>query len=552
MFEEEIIVIEDDDEDEEIPTIEEAEELVYPALQEKEVTPSGEIQEIIPDDGVYGLSKVTVDKINLQNKTVIPSKNEQVIIADNEFSGLDNVTISGDDNLIPQNIAENKEIFGVTGTAKVEIEETFDLSTIDPYGIEQILVNDNYNNGQYSNAVILLLYDTNNSIKLKGAVAYKTSDGQFYTSNYNTEVTHNWDKSKDVENSEGDKVRWLILYNPNTGLYNSNRYDDVIATIWSNCLSVNRYGSNYLNSKIRNVKYIKFINCSGDTNFSSAFRDLPLLKQIDGLENVKFNSSGINYMCLGDYSLIKPIKFSEESKNVKVYDGGAGAYATCYSLSTPPDFNDFNNPDNQSDTITTAICSYTKIKKIGVVDLSNFKSTLSYLFSYNSELESVEELNLKNASETTYCLYDCKKLKRIKKLDISNSKDVSNFFSGDYLLEEIPYIDTSKVQKFNNFATNNYSLKVIKNLDFTSCISASNMVSRCYSLMEIENISNINVALSFSDCTLLSHETLIKILNALVDLTGQTSKTLTLGAANKAKLTNEELQIAINKNWSVN
>jgi hypothetical protein len=39
--------------------------------------------------------------------------------------------------------------------------------------------------------------------------------------------------------------------------------------------------------------------------------------------------------------------------------------------------------------------------------------------------------------------------------------------------------------------------------------------------------------------------------NALKDLSGAGAKVLTLGAGNLAKCTQEELDIALNKNWSL-
>lgn len=91
---------------------------VYPTLQEKTVVPTNEVQEVTPDEGIYGLSKVTVDKVNLQNKTVTPSSSEQIVKADSEYNGLNEVVVNGDDNLISENIVEGKTIFGVDGTAK--------------------------------------------------------------------------------------------------------------------------------------------------------------------------------------------------------------------------------------------------------------------------------------------------------------------------------------------------------------------------------------------------------------------------------------------------
>ena len=41
------------------------------------------------------------------------------------------------------------------------------------------------------------------------------------------------------------------------------------------------------------------------------------------------------------------------------------------------------------------------------------------------------------------------------------------------------------------------------------------------------------------------------VINGLADLTGQTAQTLTLGATLMAKLTEEDIAIAVNKNWTL-
>ena len=57
---------------------------------------------------------------------------------------------------------------------------------------------------------------------------------------------------------------------------------------------------------------------------------------------------------------------------------------------------------------------------------------------------------------------------------------------------------------------------------------------------------------NFQWCTKLTHDSLMSIINALKDLSGSsTTKTLTLGTANLAKLTDAEKAIATEKGWTL-
>ena len=61
------------------------------------------------------------------------------------------------------------------------------------------------------------------------------------------------------------------------------------------------------------------------------------------------------------------------------------------------------------------------------------------------------------------------------------------------------------------------------------------------------NCNNLNL----SSSTLYTRETILQWLNALADRTGQTAYKLTIGATNLAKLTEEDILIATNKNWTL-
>lgn len=79
-------------------------------LQKKTVTPTTEQQEVVADEGYTGLEKVTVEGIAENNLEITPSSEAQ------NFDGIyTNVAVSGDENLIPDNIKKGTSIFGIEG-----------------------------------------------------------------------------------------------------------------------------------------------------------------------------------------------------------------------------------------------------------------------------------------------------------------------------------------------------------------------------------------------------------------------------------------------------
>lgn len=119
------------------------------------------------------------------------------------------------------------------------------------------------------------------------------------------------------------------------------------------------------------------------------------------------------------------------------------------------------------------------------------------------------------------------------------------------------------------------SLKTL-NLDAPKLVTTTNMFGECVRLTDVtlnipsytaqegwinpifskcSGITNLTVngelraGLYLSASTNLTTDSLMSVINALVDLTGEDSKTLTLGATNLAKLSDEQKEIATNKNW---
>lgn len=71
----------------------------------------------------------------------------------------------------------------------------------------------------------------------------------------------------------------------------------------------------------------------------------------------------------------------------------------------------------------------------------------------------------------------------------------------------------------------------------------------CSSLTNIYGNPNFKVSLDLSDCTQLTHDSLMVVVNGLQ--TVATTQTLALGTTNLAKLTDEEKKVATDKGWNL-
>ena len=164
-----------------------------------------------------------------------------------------------------------------------------------------------------------------------------------------------------------------------------------------------------------------------------------------------------------------------------------------------------------------------------VDDLITYNDTsnvidMHYMFDDCSKLETIPLLDTSKVTNMVNMFYQCDKLTNIPLLNTSNATTMSVMFAFCSVLTTIPALDTSKV---------------------------TNMVNMFYGCTSLKSILMTGMKVSFDISASTQFETadLVTILNNLATVT--TSQTLTMGATNLAKLSDEQKKIATDKGWTL-
>ena len=121
---------------------------------------------------------------------------------------------------------------------------------------------------------------------------------------------------------------------------------------------------------------------------------------------------------------------------------------------------------------------------------------------------------------------------------------MSDTFESCKKLTTIPLLDTSKVTNMYYMFNSCPALTTVPALNAGKVTNMSGMFRNCTNLKSIL-MTNIGANLDISASTQFEREDLLVILNNLKTVTS--TKTLTMGATNLAKLTDEDKAIATNK-----
>lgn len=318
-------------------------------------------------------------------------------------------------------------------------------------------------------------------------------------------------------------------------------------------------------------KAIQLITDNSNTTFFSVYGQGRKVKTSDGAEYI-LNTTGITHTwdktkdkpCSKGYKTRYVIMYSD-SIYLSNYVNFGSADANClYIIFSGYDMKQvFNN-----------------IRKLECVKSLNEEGILTgnQTFRFNYNLKKIDA-QIKNATSNQYTfnfVRDVTLKDNFMTISNSHNGDCSNMFSNSSV--KLPSLNSDLNVKNGNFMFSSSKIEVIPSwIKFDNVTNLNSIFSDCRYLRKIESrinminitsspsmmfyysysleevyFSNVKVPIpNLNEASFLKHDCIVDLLNNLVDLTGETSKTLTLGATNLSKLTAEEKAIATNKNWTL-
>lgn len=311
-----------------------------------------------------------------------------------------------------------------------------------------------------------------------------------------------------------------------------------------------------ISNNITSIGDYAFSECKGIKNVAfNASMDIPagLFSKCEDLETLIINDgvTKINYYLATD---CENLRYVSIPKTVTSLPGGDGRamFKNCQNLTSIGPYGGGYSVEYSWDEVLPTRAFYglntvTEINiKEGIVEIGH-QALLSCIFTSITLPQSLqrcmgysicgrcESITIpKNVVKMSDYSFGSSYLKSVKfECDIPKNGFSNSCFGNTHIVKtiELESMESPSSSSFNIFNTS--YLKTLENLKINGTI---NVTSNYFSVYY---------------CTALTTESLINILNALSDNTGGTTYKVTLGETNLAKLTDEQKQIAIDKNYTL-
>lgn len=205
---------------------------------------------------------------------------------------------------------------------------------------------------------------------------------------------------------------------------------------------------------------------------------------------------------------------------------------------------------NDTENVTYMRAMFSGCSNLLSVPLINTSKVTSMyqMFNYCNNLVSIPLFDTSKVTDMTSMFEYASKLTNIPLLNTSNVTTMSSMFRNASSLTTIPLLNTSKVTNMNYMFQSCPSLIEVPSLDVSNVNGFSYTFSGCSKLTAIHMVgmkSSFNIASS----TLFTTEALHEIITNLATVTS--TKTLTMGSTNLAKVSEEYKTISTNKGWTL-
>ena len=290
----------------------------------------------------------------------------------------------------------------------------------------------------------------------------------------------------------------------------------------------------------------------------------PINDGLDGYNYVNVATSGVD---INDYYYTKDTYYGGIRKyikeipmlNTETLDTMYEFFAGCTNLTNIPNIN-----TSKVTNMRMIFSGCTKIKTIPILNTEKV-TNMQGMFTECTSLIEIPELDTNNVVDMSSMFSYCKNLKTIPTMNTNKVTTMSMMFyqSG---ITTIPELDTSKVTSVYNMFYSCHGLITIPKLNFENVNNVSGILFGASNVVNIGGFENLgkayltnksanytNYGLVLTNCSKLTHDSLMNIINNLYDIKtkGCQAQRLQLGPTNLAKLTDEEKQIAIDKGWNV-
>ena len=290
----------------------------------------------------------------------------------------------------------------------------------------------------------------------------------------------------------------------------------------------------------------------------------PINDGLDGYNYVNVATSGVN---INDYYYTKDTYYGGIRKyikeipmlNTETLDTMYEFFAGCTNLTNIPNIN-----TSKVTNMRMIFSGCTKIKTIPILNTEKV-TNMQGMFTECTSLIEIPELDTNNVTDMSSMFSYCKNLKTIPTMNTNKVTTMSMMFYNSGITT-IPELDTSNVTSVYNMFYSCHGLITIPKLNFENVTNVSGVLYGASNVVNIGGFENLgkayltnksanysNYGLVLTNCSKLTHDSLMNIINNLYDIKtkGCKEQRLQLGPTNLAKLTEEEKQIAINKGWNV-